>query len=396
MAKTVKAKINPVVLRWWRDELSLASSFVAEKLGKSSEDLESWETWVDYPTMSQLEKIANVYKTHISVFYLPSPPEKLKPKIDYRWIDMLLDHDARYKLEMNIAEAVQRKTIALDLFSTLDLTIGSLPDANIKMGVDKVAGIIRDFLWEGSHIGGSTFTGKNSYDVLRHWKMCIEAKNVLVSQTSVNTHLSLEVSMVRGFCIAGEWIPMIVLNSKDSPRGKVFTLLHELTHIVIWWKSEVQNIDFRNMDDPKMDPEEIFCNKVAAEILVPQKSFLNLVSDKNFILSIESVSKIARGYGVSEEVIMRRLLDFNKIDKSDYERFRADNSKKWEDKKNDNSKPIVPYYRKVLGANGHLFTYLTLTAYQREKINLLNVWQFLKASLVHLPKIENELYGHSR
>jgi Zn-dependent peptidase ImmA (M78 family) len=155
-------------------------------------------------------------------------------------------------------------------------------------------------------------------------------------------------------------------------------------------------LDFRNIDDPNLDAEEIFCNRVAAEVLVPQKNFLETINSSEFILSVESVSKVARGYGVSDEVIMRRLLDFNRISKSDYEKFRTATREKWENKKEEKSKAIVPYPRRVLGANGYLFTHLTLLAYQREKINLLNVGQFLRASLTHLPKIESELYGYAK
>lgn len=39
----VKAKINPVILKWWRTQLNLDISFVAEKLDKSVSILESWE-----------------------------------------------------------------------------------------------------------------------------------------------------------------------------------------------------------------------------------------------------------------------------------------------------------------------------------------------------------------
>lgn len=105
------------------------------------------------------------------------------------------------------------------------------------------------------------------------------------------------------------------------------------------------------MDDPNLDAEEVFCNQVAAEVLVPQRNFLEMINSTDFTLSIESVSKVARGYGVSEEVIMRRLLDFNKISKSEYEKFRTATREKWENKKEEKSKAIVPYPRRVLGAN---------------------------------------------
>lgn len=393
----VKAKINPIILKWWREELNLDISLVAERLGKNINVLESWENWEDYPTMKQLEKIANVYKTHISVFYLFDKPEKLKPKINYRGIEITINPETRYRLEMNIAEAVQRKNIATELYDALWITPKALPKIDISLWVEKVAEIIRNFLWPKSPINTMTFSWKSSYEILKFWKNCIEDKDIIVSQTSVNTHLGLDVSVIRGFCIAKEWIPIIVLNSKDSPLWKIFTILHELTHILIWWDSEIQNIDFRNINNPYLDVEEIFCNRVAAEILVPKKSFLQIINNTEFELSKEFLVKTAKWYWVSEEVIMRRLLDFGRITNTSYEKFRTENRIKWEESQSSKSSNIiVPYYRRVLGANWYLFTRLTLLAYQSEKINLLNVGQFLNANLNHLPKIESELYWYAK
>ena len=38
---------------------------------------------------------------------------------------------------------------------------------------------------------------------------------------------------MRGFTIAERRLPVIVLNAKDSPRGRIFTLMHELTHLML-------------------------------------------------------------------------------------------------------------------------------------------------------------------
>lgn len=388
-----KARINPVILKWWREELNLDASFVAKKLGKSEEILNTWEEWSDFPTMKQLEHIANIYKTHLSVFYLPQVPEKLKPKIDYRGIDAFLDPDDKYRLEINIFEAVQRKNIATELYEELWIEVAPLPKMKMAAGVDAVASVIRGFLWEKSRITMSSFSGKAPYDVLRFWKTLVESKDIMISQTSsINTHLWIEVNVMRWFCMNGT-IPVIVLNSKDSPRGKIFTILHELTHLILGWGNKIQNVvNFRNMDDPTLDAEEVFCNRVAAEILIPSDDFNKIIKEDSFELSSDYLTKIARWYWVSEEVVMRRLLDMGKINRTTYEKFRADNKAKWADKPKSD-KVVVPFERRVIWTSGGLFTHLILTAYQREKINLLNVGQFLWTSLNHLPKIENELYG---
>lgn len=373
--------------------MNLDIGLAAKKLNFKVKTLEMWESWEDSPTMWQLEKVAKKYNTNLTVFYLPAPPENFKPKINYRGIEMTIEPEIRYNLEIHIWEAYQRKKIATELYSDLWIEPAWLLKLNMSMGVEKVAEMIREYLWPESRINSATFRGKEPNEITKFWKNIVESKDILVSQTSsMNTHIWVPTSVMRGFCITWEGLPIIMLNSKDSPRGKVFTILHELTHILIGWESEIQNVDFRNLDDPNLDAEEIFCNKVSAEILVPRENLLPIINSGSFHVTAENVNQMARGYWVSEEVIMRRLLDFNKISKKDYERFREENKKKWIPEKN-NAKIIIPPYVKVISANWTLFTHITLLAYQNNKINLLNVGQFLGTKLDHLPKIENALYG---
>ncbi len=197
---------------------------------------------------------------------------------------------------------------------------------------------------------------------------------------------------MRGFCLVEGGLSLILLNSKDSPRGRIFTILHELAHIFIGGENEIQKVDFRNISETNLDPEEIFCNKVAAEILVPEDDFRKTIQTITF--DDASVSLLSKGYGVSEEVIMRRLLDFGKISTSTYERYRKDCDEKYrEEAAKEADDIIVPPFRKVLSANGALFTHLTLSAYHQNKINLLSVGKYLGTKLDHLQKIEHALYS---
>ena len=56
---------------------------------------------------------------------------------------------------------------------------------------------------------------------------CLERVGVLVFQTG-----GVSLDEMRGFSISAEPFPVIVVNAKDSPRGRVFTLIHEFAHIL--------------------------------------------------------------------------------------------------------------------------------------------------------------------
>ena len=98
------------------------------------------------------------------------------------------------------------------------------------------------------------------------------------------------------------------INNADSKSAQMFTVAHELAHI---WTGKSAGFDFRKLQ-PANDPNEILCDKVAAELLVPEGSFTTLWSaNKNF-------RNVARYFKVSEIVIARRALDLNQITKKQF------------------------------------------------------------------------------
>ena len=112
MAQSVKALITPEVLKWVRERrIRLSVEYAAEKLNVKPERLEAWEAGKDLPTFAQLKKIAKLYKTHISVFYLPEPPTDFKLLADHRGLSKSrkTDADQAYRLNANILEAYERR-----------------------------------------------------------------------------------------------------------------------------------------------------------------------------------------------------------------------------------------------------------------------------------------------
>lgn len=73
----------------------------------------------------------------------------------------------------------------------------------------------------------------------------------------------LSVKDFRGFCIYNELAPVIFINTNDSKSAQLFTLIHELSHL---W---INGSSLSDLDELNHDKEEMFCNQVAAEYLVP-------------------------------------------------------------------------------------------------------------------------------
>ena len=68
----MEANINPVVLKWAREErIKISVEYAAKKLRVRPERLKSWKDNTDKPAFNQFKLIARLYRPHLSYFYLP-------------------------------------------------------------------------------------------------------------------------------------------------------------------------------------------------------------------------------------------------------------------------------------------------------------------------------------
>ena len=269
MAKSVKALITPEVLKWARERrIKLSLDYAAQRLNVTPDQLEAWETGMDQPTFARLKSVANVYETNISMFYLPQPPDSLEYPVDHRRFSGAgtPDEEQAYRLNANIIEAYERRATLIEF---IDLLEELPPEVTLELSEEEApecaAARIREFLQFDTE---SLRQNADDRSALKFWKQTVEARGILVCQTSVNTHLSIKLETARGFCIAEKPFPVIVLNPKDRPHSRIFTIIHELVHIGLG-KSVIQNTDLKRGRPPE-DPTEVFCNEVAEEVLVPK------------------------------------------------------------------------------------------------------------------------------
>ena len=388
MAKSVKALITPEVLKWAREEyIDLEIDYAAKKLKIDPERLEAWEDGTEQPTVPQLKKIAKLYRIHISIFYLPGPPVGFNRPTDYRVLPKRIATDAEqiYRLNANIVEAFARRETLIQLYELLEE-----PPPEVTLKVDRRAGRKRAAEKITKFLGFSRTQlqqANSPHSALKFWKQTVETKGILVCQT--NTHLSVELETVRGFCIAQRPLPVIVINSKDSPYGRIFTLVHELVHIALG-ESAIQNTGFREIDRLDLNPIEVFCNRVAGEVLVPRDELLAVV---NLQTLEEDLSKISKHFHVSREVIMRRLLTLKKISQRKYQNYRKSQQKKYK-AASAKSSGAPAYYNLILNVSGEYFARTAFTAYYEDKITISELAAaFSNCDTKHLSEIESVIFA---
>lgn len=98
----------------------------------------------------------------------------------------------------------------------------------------------------------------------------------------------------------------------------MFTLLHELVHIVTRTSGICNDM---SQDKSNIGQTELFCNKIAGLALVPTELLFrnkHIRSIQKYGLDDTYISAIARDFAVSREVILHRLWDIGIIKKTTY------------------------------------------------------------------------------
>jgi Zn-dependent peptidase ImmA (M78 family) len=109
----------------------------------------------------------------------------------------------------------------------------------------------------------------------------------------------------RGFSIFSEDAPLIAVNTHWNAAARVFTLIHELAHLVSRTNSVCIGIDSGRDVAPSTDLER-WCETVGAAVLLPASADLQFVGQQQ--VGLEVAGKVARRFRVSLRAAALRLI----------------------------------------------------------------------------------------
>lgn len=395
MAKIIRALVKPSLLRWARESAALTEQQAADAVGSSIERLREWEAGTARPTIAQLRTLAEKYKRPLSVFYLPEPPKDFQALRDFRRLGGAARGRYSSQLAFEVRAAFERRLIALDIIADL----GEQPtefgvQATRNENPELVAARLRERL--GISLAQQRRWG-DANTAFRAWREAIESVGILVFVLG-GAHHHVDLDEMRGFAIAERPLPAVVVNGKD--HGKVFTLLHEVSHVVVG-QSVIENAVEVGDELPAPDRAlERFCNTVAAATLMPAEALLGerIVAQKTIHSewSEEEIVALARRYGVSREAVLVRLVELERVSYAFYEAKRLQYSRQRDDEADDEQpEGFAPYRYQVLSHIGRSFARLVLQGYHARRLTLSSVAGYLSVQAKHVPTIESAAFGVS-
>ena len=303
-----RVPVNADLLRWARERAGHSVDALAARFPKVAE----WERGELHPTLKQLKAFAKATHTPIGFLFLEEPPVEAVPVPDFRTVaNIHLDHPSPDLLD-TVYLCQQRQDWYRDFARSvhepaLKFVGSARPGDNVVETAARMRHALGLDLEERRRI--TTWT-----DAQRRFIEQADALGVLVMVSGVvgsNNRRGLDPQEFRGFALADPLAPLVFVNGADTKAAQMFTLAHELAHIWLG-QSGVSDTEARAIPD---QADELWCNRVAAELLVP----LDVLRDEieaNADLQVEP-SRLARRFKVSTLVVLRRIHDAGQLSRAE-------------------------------------------------------------------------------
>ena len=272
------------------------------------------------PTLKQLEAFAKATYVPIGHLFLNDPPEEKVPIPDFRTVGNREIPQPSPDLLDTIYLCQQRQNWYRDFVrSGRQKPLDFVGSVKINNSVEKTANKMREVL------GFDLEARKQSPTWTESLRLFIEKTDragimIMVSGVvGTNNKRKLDVEEFRGFVLSDDLAPLVFINGADSKSAQMFTLAHELAHeLAHIWLGQSALTD-ANPTSQLSQQVEIWCNKVAAEFLVPLKMIKRDTGD---------VFDLAKKYKVSTLVIIRRLFDTGKLNQVAFRKAYSNESKR--------------------------------------------------------------------
>ena len=385
-----KISANPNLLRWGRESLNLSVEEVARRMKKQVSDIEAWECGEAFPTYIQLEKLAyEIYKRPVALFFFPDIPEEETIEESFRTLptNELLKISPQIRWLVRKARVLQMNMAELsDAVEPLSRSI--LHDLRFEPSnsVAEMAAQVRTYLG----IDLAEQKGWMSFDTsLNRWRTALEDCGVFVFKNSFRNDGS-DSAQYSGFCLYHAEFPIIYVNNNNSKARQIFTLFHELAHLLLHTSGiDLQQDNYINQMVGDNRDIEVLCNRFTAEFLVPSKDFQVLI--EGIHIDERVVTNWANSYCVSCETILRKLRDWNRISQSDYET----KTQQWSSNRRNQPDSGGNYYLTKWVYLGRRYIESVFRQYHQGRISVEQAAAYLDMKVNKVDKLEDRLFSEA-
>ena len=376
--------ITPEVLTWARKRLGYSVEALTSKR-PDFKKIAEWERGDSRPTYRQLELLAKQLSVPVAIFFFPEPPDV--PQIEETFHTL---STAQY------AEVPPRIRKLLHRARAFQLSLAELNDGrnparkivtrDLKLSVDDSVTImaqqVRDYL--GVSLSDQ-FEWSDVRIALKTWRATLFDVGVTVFKDAFR-----EIGY-GGFSLYDEEFPIIYVNSSNTGTRQVFTMFHELAHLLFHTSGIEKDVRFRQPFPADKQQIEAACNRVAAEILAPDYALTKEICDRTADTSLAEI--LGRKFCVSRDLIYRRFRERGLVTDAQFEAA----MKEWDSQL---IKPRVGsggnYFRTKIANLGEEYVTLAFKRFYQGQIEEEELADHLAIKPKHIDQLEDALFEVSR
>lgn len=299
--------INPKVLIWARETAGLTVAKAAKSLSLGGTKLSPEQALLQYEqggkdvSRALLTKMASTYRRPLLAFYLPEPPAAAEKGEDFRTVPEEIRLESKGSLDALVRDIYVRKELIKDLLNDIEEAqpkrfVNSL---NLELSTQSAATILSELIEFDLKAFRKLPKPEDAFSYLRKKVESIGVFVLLIGNLGSH-HTNIPVEAFRGFALADDVAPIVVINDQDAPAARSFTLLHELSHILL---------GATGLSGSRAEARiERYCNDISSLILMPAgeiEAFDWPIDNEESL--IQAVSSRGRSINVSGSMVAYRL-----------------------------------------------------------------------------------------
>ena len=369
--------VNGNIIRWAREFYNMTQEEAAHAIGVDISRYVNWELGEEYPTYAKLKKISNVFRKPTAVFFLPEPPQLPQIKGDLRTLPDEVVNTFSKNVIVQFEKAKVYQLSLQELYGEKESILSHRK--NFPKNIENLCVFIREQLEFPIAAQKARKDTKVVFEIFREKFYDI---GIYVFKDAFKDN------SISGICLNDDHFPVIVINNSMSFARQIFTLFHELYHLISDTSgAEIIKDDFYYLLNDRQSAIERACDSFANAFLVPMDDFMHEM--KKVQLDEAGIEKLAKLYSVSKEAIMYKLYMIGEISSKEYSELKeffygdAIRNKQSKSKRSGGN----PYYTQ-LSYLGQKYTGDVFNLYFSGKIDRARASEMLNSKIDKLPNLE--------
>ena len=377
MAETLSG-VNGKIIRWAREFYNMSPDEAAQAIGVDISRYMNWENGTEFPTYAKLKRISDVFHKPSAVFFFPEPPHLPSIKGDLRTLPDEIVNSFSKNVIIQFEKAKVYQLSLEELYGSKESIIAQRDIFPKEM--DQLCGFFRMQLEFPISAQKDRKSTKVVFEIFREKFYDL---GIYVFKDAFKDN------RISGICLNDDHFPVIVINNSMSFARQIFTLFHELYHLISDTSgAEIIRDDYYEVLDDQQAAIERACDTFANAFLVPMGDFKYELKKKP--INEERIEELATLYSVSKEAIMYKLYKMGKMTSAEYnelkEFFYGDAIRNGEKRKEQNGGGN--HYYTQLAYLGQRYAGDVFKQYFSGKIDSVRASEMLQSKVDHLPNLE--------